>query len=263
MIFLIFTGYKNRLKKAAELIIAHRGESFDAPENTLAAINLSWERNVRAVEIDIRLTVDRHIVVFHDKNTLRVTGEKKVISKSRLDELRILDAGSFKGSRWRDERIPDLAEVLGTVPEWGKLIIEIKSDDAILEILKKELEKSKLNSTNTEIIAFDLRILEKARKMMPDIRMLWLLDLDYTLPWWLCRINRHEIMNKLSDLQLDGIDVWSGKLLNREFIDFFKNAGFSVYTWTVNDPGKARQLAELGVDGITTDRPSWLINQLE
>ncbi len=65
-------------------IIAHRGESFDAPENTLAAINLAWERKVKAVEVDIHLTYDNEIVVIHDYNTLRVAGVKKSLIKHFL-----------------------------------------------------------------------------------------------------------------------------------------------------------------------------------
>ena len=66
---------------ARNKIIAHRGESYDAPENTLAAINLAWKRNVIAVEIDIQLTNDNEIVVIHYKDTLRVSGKKKIIKK--------------------------------------------------------------------------------------------------------------------------------------------------------------------------------------
>ncbi|NQU81059.1 MAG: hypothetical protein HQ543_06030 [Bacteroidetes bacterium] len=69
------------MSKVNELIIAHRGESFDAPENTLDSINLAWERMTKSVEIDIQLTKDNEIVVIHDWDTFRISGKKKIIKK--------------------------------------------------------------------------------------------------------------------------------------------------------------------------------------
>jgi len=69
------------MSKLNELIIAHRGESFDAPENTLDSINLAWERMTKSVEIDIQLTKDNEIVVIHDWDTFRISGKKKIIKK--------------------------------------------------------------------------------------------------------------------------------------------------------------------------------------
>ena len=80
-------------------IIAHRGESWLAPENTLAAFNLAWKRGADAVELDVHLTADGHLIVCHDDNTERTTGRKLVIRQSTLAELRTLDAGAWKGAR--------------------------------------------------------------------------------------------------------------------------------------------------------------------
>jgi len=249
--------------RIAELIVAHRGESYVAPENTLAAINLAWQRGAKSVEIDIQLTKDHEIVVIHDYDTIRISGEKKIIEKSTLEELKLLDAGSHKGEEWKGEVIPTLNEVLKTVPPQGKLIIEIKSDQLILEKLKYELSQSRLKTSQIEIIAFNLKTLAKARQLIPGYKMLWLLDLDYYLPWWLCWINKQKIIKKVKKLQLEGINVWAGKLLTRDFINVFKKSGLLVYAWTVNDPQIARQLIEFGIDGITTDRAEWLTEQLK
>ena len=86
------------------LIIAHRGESFDAPENTLASINLAWERGAGAVEIDVHLSKDNQIVVIHDSNTKRVGAKNKKVSKQTLSELKKLDIGSWKNVKWKDEK---------------------------------------------------------------------------------------------------------------------------------------------------------------
>ncbi|MBC8321650.1 MAG: glycerophosphodiester phosphodiesterase [Bacteroidetes bacterium] len=245
------------------IIIAHRGESFDAPENTLSAIKLAWERNVQAVEIDIQQTKDSEIVVIHDKDTLRISGKKKTIKKSSLKELKLLNAGFYKEGNWDDERIPSLSEVLATVPENGKLIIEIKSDNNILQKLKYELSQSNLNTTQIELIAFDANTLAKAKQLMPEYRMLWLLSLDYRLPWWLALNNNRKLINKLNKLKLDGVDVWAGKLLTKSFISEIKKSGLCIYTWTVNDLEKAKSLIENGIDGITTDRAGWMMEQLK
>ena len=79
------------MKKNKFIIIAHRGESYDAPENTHASINLAWEREVDAVEIDVQLTKDEKIVVIHDKSTLRTGGKLKRISSNTYDNLSIYD----------------------------------------------------------------------------------------------------------------------------------------------------------------------------
>ncbi len=245
------------------ILIAHRGESMDAPENTIASINLAWERGINAVEIDIHLTADNEIVVIHDKDTYRISGIKKQIKNSTLAELQLLDVGSFKSKRWSNEKIPTLRDVLQTVPEHGKLIIEIKSDGRILNKLKKELEESKLKPSQIEIIAFNIHTLSEAKQLMPNYKMLWLLDLDFFWLWWLLRINKQRIIQKVKSRHLDGVNVWAGKLLTSSFISEFKNADLLVYAWTVNDPLQARLLSENKIDGITSDCASKIKSQLK
>ncbi len=247
----------------SDIIIAHRGESFDAPENTLASINLAWKNKVKSVEIDIQLTKDNEIVVIHDYDTLRVSGKKKVIKKTSLQELKSYDIGSYKDIKWKNERIPTLKEVLQTVPSGGKLIIEIKSDESILEKLKLELGRSELKNSQIEIIAFNLNTIAQAKKLMPEYNMLWLLDLDYYWPHWMLRINKQRIIRIVKKHKLNGVNVWAGKILNRKFIENFQNAGLLVYTWTVNKPKTAERLLEAGVNGITTDRAAWMTHQLK
>ncbi len=244
------------------LIIAHRGESFDAPENTLAAINLAWERGVSVVEIDVHMTKDKQIVVIHDEDTSRVSNRKMIIKKSFLKELKKLDAGSFKDDKWKGEQISSLQEVLKTVPVYGRLVIEIKSNSDLLDRLKIELTKSKLKNSQIEIIAFDCDTLAKAKRLMPEYRMLWLLDLDYYLPWWLIWKSKNSLIKKAKKFSFDGVDVWAGKLLTKDFITAFKNSGLLVYAWTVNSPKKSELLISQGIDGITTDRAAWITEQI-
>src|SRR3954447_22836048 len=81
-------------------LIAHRGESADAPENTMAAFRLAWGRKDPAIELDVHLTGDGKLVVGHDADTKRTTGKKLLIKESTLEELRALDAGRWKGPDW-------------------------------------------------------------------------------------------------------------------------------------------------------------------
>ena len=99
--------------------------------------------------------------------------------------------------------------------------------------------------------------------MMPEYKMLWLLDLDYFWPHWLICKNIKRIIKKTTKLNLDGVNVWAGKTLNKEFIEGFINSDLLIYSWTVNSPRHARTLIECGIHGITSDRPSWMIKQLE
>ncbi len=243
-------------------IIAHRGESFDAPENTLASIHLAWQRKVKAVEIDIQLTIDNQIVVIHDPDTFRISGKKLVIQKTTLSELKQLDVGSYKHSKWTGERIPTLREVLSTVPKDGRIIIELKSNSRILDKLKEELSQSALESAQIELIAFDIQTLKKAKQLMPEYKMLWLPGPDYSRPWWMLWNNNKHIIKKIKRFHLDGVDVWAGRVLKDDFISAFKNVGLLVYTWTVNDPEKAGWLLQNGVDGITTDKAGWMTEEL-
>ncbi len=96
------------------LIIAHRGASYEAPENTMAAVKLAWQMDADGVEIDVHLTKDEQVVVFHDDNTRRFGGNRKPIAECDYSELLKLDVGRFMGEQYKGERIPLLAQVINT-----------------------------------------------------------------------------------------------------------------------------------------------------
>lgn len=245
------------------MIIAHRGESYIAPENSLSAISLAWKNGAKAVEIDVHLTADGEIVVIHDSHTGRAGDAKHIIAKSSLKKIKSVDIGKKKAPEYLGEKIPTLQEVIKTIPIDGKLIIELKCGEEIIYTLSEQLKISGLKDEQLEIISFDLKTLSLTKKFMPQYKMLWLLDLDYFWPHWLVRINRPRIIEKLKANNIDGLNVWTGNFLNKSFVDFFKNEGYLVYCWTVNDVFKAQKLIEIGVDGITTDRAAWLRDKLE
>ena len=113
-------------------IVAHRGASHDAPENTLAAVKLAWERDADGVEVDVYLTKDGRIAVLHDKTTKRTTGVDRPVAEMTLSELHELDAGSWQDPRWKGERIPSLEEVLDLVPPGKKMYVEVKCGPEIV-----------------------------------------------------------------------------------------------------------------------------------
>lgn len=244
------------------MFIAHRGESYLAPENTIAAINLAWENEVKAVEIDVRLTADNEIVVIHDKNTKRTGNINLTIRSSTLKELKTIDVGFKKGSKWKGENIPSLKEVIDTLPEKGKLIIELKSGIEIISPLVSLIRELDLKSSQIEIISFNHEVLNKAKKLLPEFKILWLLDLDYYLPFRLIWINKKKLVQKVLNSNLDGVNVWAGKTIDKQFVEAFRSKSLLVYCWTVNDPAKASRLLNINVNAITTDRPHWLKQQL-
>ncbi len=250
------------MSKNSTLIIAHRGESFDAPENTLASINLAWQRNAEAVEIDVHLSKDNNVVVIHDANTKRTAGKNKKISLQTLGELKKLDAGSWKNKKWKNEKIPTLKEVLATVPKNKKIIIEIKSNKNILPYLKKDIDNSNLKIEQVEFISFDYSTIAEVKKIFPKYISLYLADLDYT---WYTKIispSVNQLIKKVKKANLDGLDIWAGKLLTKEFAGKVKSAGLLLYVWTVDNFEQAQKLIDWKIDGITTNRAEWLRSKL-
>ena len=122
-------------------LVAHRGTSHEAPENTVAAFRLAWEQGADAIEGDFYLSKDQQIVCIHDETTKRTSGEDRVVSECTLDELRRLDVGKWKHPRFEGERISTLAEVLRTVPDGKQIFIEIKCGPEIVPFLGPELKR--------------------------------------------------------------------------------------------------------------------------
>ncbi|MCU0408235.1 MAG: GDSL-type esterase/lipase family protein [Bacteroidales bacterium] len=153
--------------------IAHRGASYLAPENTIAAAKLAWELGADAVECDIHLSGDNKIIVCHDANTLRTTGAAHVIKETGSSVLRTLDAGSFKSPDYRGEKLPFLSELIETVPEGKELVVEIKCGPEILPFLKEDISKHGGNRKFV-FIAFDFNTISETKKLFPSNPCYWL-----------------------------------------------------------------------------------------
>ena len=140
ILFLYLTFIPNAFSKP--LIIAHRGASGEAPENTMVAFKLAWELGADGIEGDFHLTRDGHIVAIHDKDTNKVTkGKNKlIVKKTSLKELQSLDVGSWKNETYSKARIPTLEDVIDSLPEGKKFFIEIKCGTEIMKPLIKVID---------------------------------------------------------------------------------------------------------------------------
>ncbi|MCP4665664.1 MAG: glycerophosphodiester phosphodiesterase [Deltaproteobacteria bacterium] len=244
------------------LLIAHRGESHDAPENTLASVKLAWERNADAVEIDVQQSKDGEIVVIHDSNTWRTGGVKREVRDQTLEELRILDMGKHKGDHWALERIPTFREVLETVPRGKRLFVEIKCGPEIIPELKTILEKALLFPDQVTFIGLELTTMSALKKHFPGHEVCWVCDMERDAEKDAWEPGVDEMVAKALETGIDGLDVFACEAVDKSFVRKVKASGMKLYVWTVNDPAEARRLCEAGVDGITTDRPHWLRTKL-
>lgn len=248
----------------AQKIVAHRGASFDAPENTLASFKLAWKMDADAIEGDFYLTADQKIVCIHDKTTKRTAAVDREIATSTYEELKSIDVGSWKSPEFAEERIATLEQVLEIVPAGKTFLIEIKCGPEIVPVLTEVLNQKTLPFSQIRIICFDAEVIAACKKSLPGIKAFWLTSFkqDKRTKKWSPTLN--EVLQTLKRIKADGLDSRAEReVVTGEFIEQVKNAGYEFHIWTVNDPKDADHFSELGVDSITTDRPDLLSNVLE
>ena len=243
-------------------IVAHRGASHDAPENTLAAFNLAWEKGADSIEGDFWLTKDEEIVCTHDRRTERVADRNLRIAESTLEELRTLDVGSWKGPDWKGERIPTIGEVFATVPEGKRILIEIKCGPEILGPLEEAIATSGLQAEQMIIISFDADVVAGAKQKLPHLKAFWITDFEIGEKTGKWKPSVDEILATLKRIDADGVDCKAHRVVDRGFVERLREADMELHVWTINDPSTAKRFRDLGVDSITTDRPGWIKEQL-
>ena len=243
-------------------IVAHRGASYDAPENTLASVNLAWKRKAPSVEIDVYLSRDKRVVVYHDKTTKRIGGRDREVKDQTLEELRQLDVGSWKSPRYKGEQVPTLEEVLETVPVGSRLFIEIKAGVKIVPHVVEILKQWRYTHKRAVVIAFSFDVASSIKKALPGIPVYWLVNFEKSRQDGSWGPDVDSVIRRTKEAGLDGLNTNYTPLLTRELVARVHAEGLGYYVWTVNDPADARTLREIGVDGITTDRPAWLRQQM-
>jgi glycerophosphoryl diester phosphodiesterase len=237
-------------------IIAHRGASYDAPENTVAAARLGWEQGADAVEIDIHAS-PIGLIVIHDHTTNRTTGQSLHVDQLTEDQRLACDAGAWKGARFAGEKIPLLEDVVAAMPPGGRLVIEVKTPGTFPR-LPEILKNSGRDPGRFIIIAFDPEIAADAKLALPGSKVLRLASYEPREP----ALHIDELIRVSREAGLDGLNLSRKWPIDAALVRKVHDAGLLFYVWTVDDPGDARRFKEAGVDGITTNRPGWLREQL-
>ncbi|HEY1068204.1 MAG TPA: glycerophosphodiester phosphodiesterase [Pirellulales bacterium] len=243
-------------------IVAHRGASYDAPENTVSSVKLAWEQQADASEFDVYLSKDGKIVVLHDANLKRTAGVDRKVTELTAAELHALDAGKWKNERFIGEPVPTLDEVLATVPAGKRVFIEVKCGPEIVPELDRVLKATPLKPEQIAIISFSADVVAASKKARPDLKAFWIVSIkpkDGQKP-----ATAESLIERSKTIQADGLDLSATReVLTPEFGRKVKDAGLELYVWTVNDADLARAMIAAGAQGITTDRPGWLREQLQ
>jgi glycerophosphoryl diester phosphodiesterase len=234
------------------MIVAHRGASKVAPENTIPAFKQAWKEEADGIEGDFRLTKDGYIVCIHDHDTKRVTNKDLIINKSTLAELRKLDAGRHHSRKYRGTLIPTISEVFNTIPATKQIYIEIKCGTEIIPELLKQIKKSGLKDEQVVIISFNEQVIRELKTQAPGLKTFWLVnfELDKT---GIITPSLETVLKTLKAINADGLS--SNKAINETFVKNFKQYGHEWHIWTVDDPEEAKKFKQWGVKSITTNTP--------
>ena len=192
------TLLKTKDHNSKTIVVAHRGASADAPENTIASFNSAWEQGADVIEGDFQLTSDGHIVCVHDQDTLRVSGTRLVVKESTLKELSQLDIGRYFHDKSFDEKIPTIQQVFATIPNNKQILVELKCGVEILPVLMQQIQLSNLDLSQIGIIAFNQEVIKQCKLLEPRLIALWLNDYN--------EINDiNFIVSTLIDIKADGL----------------------------------------------------------
>ena len=246
---------------ATPTIVAHRGASKLAPENTIPAFELAWDQGADAIEGDFYLTADGKVICIHDKNTKRVAKSNLTIKNSTLKELLQLDVGAWKGDKWSGTKIPTISKVFATIPIGKMIYIEIKCGSEIIPELFSELRKSGLQQEQVVIISFNSRVISDIEGEYPHIKTIWLSSIDESEDGSI-EPTTEKAISTLRRINTDGISTKAHAKLNKKYISKIRKAGFEFHVWTIDDAASARRFADMGVLSITTNRPEYIKKQL-
>ncbi|MEV0173149.1 glycerophosphodiester phosphodiesterase family protein [Streptomyces sp. NPDC050803] len=254
----------------AVAVIAHRGASAAAPENTLEAVDTAHDMGVRWVENDVQRTKDGELVVLHDTNLARTTDVEQVfpdrapwnLRDFTLAEIEKLDAGSWKGAQWTGARVPTLEQYMNRVEDNHQaLVLEIKAPELYPGIEKEVLRELKalgwLDSGHVRaklvIQSFSADCIRTVHELRPDVKTGFLgkpavADLPKYTPF------------------ADQINTWAADAAYYDAVHALTGPHrrpLQNYTWTIDDPAQAVSLAKAGADGIITNRPDAVTEALE
>ena len=238
------------------LWISHRGESYDAPENTMKAFRLAWERGTSGIELDIRLSADGQVICIHDADTGRVGGKKLLIAEETYETLSRIDVGE-------GEKIPLLSQVLEESPKGRIVYIEIKDGPEILAPLAEIIKNSPALYEDMRIIDFKNENLKACKKLLPDIKSYLLSSLEFDEENQKFSRSSSELLAQVEDSCADGFDIYACKEITKKFLSELRVNDAEIAVWTIDELELADQFVSLGVDAITSNRAAYLQNKLE
>ena len=242
------------------MIIAHRGASSTAPENTLMAFLLAFMQGADGIEADLRLTADQHLVAVHDADMRRTAGSPLRVERTPLARLRELDASKQKGKKSQGQKVPTLEEILGLLPTGKRLVLDLKSGPESLPVLAQVLKGASIDPAFVRIAAFDIDVLTAAQSTLPDVPRLLLSERRWTdrKDCWLPELRMLEVAAK--SVNAIGVSLDARSLQGEsDVVTTLAEAGLETHVWTVNRIPNARRFAEMGVHSITTDYPGHLL----
>jgi len=232
----------------APLVVGHRGWLQRCPENTLASLRAALDLGVDALEIDLHLSRDGHIVVMHDATVDRTTDGRGPIGEKSLAELKRLDAGAWFAPGFAGERVPTLEEVLDVVPEGVVLYPEVK--DCRRAMVEKLVPLVTPRADSVVVHSFGAEFLEWFRAAAPSIPT-----------GLLGNVTKDALLAEGRRLGCRGLHPCI-EGLSRETVAAWQAEGFAVMLWTVRDEADARRALELLPDSIGADCPDLVLRLL-
>jgi glycerophosphoryl diester phosphodiesterase len=257
-VLLVFAVAVTTAPAKEPLIVAHRGASFDAPENTLAAFRLAWQQGADGIEGDFRLTADGRIVCIHDEDTKRVGGSQLIVKASAYAQLKGLDVGTWKGDRWRGESIPTLEDVLAVLPKGRLLFAELKTGPEIVAPLAEVLNRECVAPEQIVLISFNVHVMIACKQALPRFKRHLLVDYKQEAGSW--RPTADEVIARFRQAEADGLGTQNRpQHFNEDFRGRLRAAGIEKFhVWTVDSANEAEHYRALGAWAITTNRPAEL-----
>jgi len=245
--------------KEKTIVIAHRGGSHLAPENTAPAFDNAMKLGVDMIEIDVEQTIDDSVIVIHDARVDRTTQGTGAIDSLTYDYIKTLDAGSHFSNKFKGTKISTLDEVMEQINGKTGLLIEIKEGSERYPGIEKKVVDAiqKRNAYKWVVVqSFNKKAIDRVKAADKKIKTYYLLG----------RSNFPEYYNSLragnEKIDFDGLAV-SWKAWSKNSLDSVKKMGLETYAWTVDDTTAMKQLIDWKISGIITDDPDQLISILK
>lgn len=222
-------------------IMAHRGASFVAPENTMAAFQQAIEAGADWIEIDVQETLDGEVVVLHDSDFMKLSANPLKIWDANLNDLKDIDVGSWFDPAFSDERVPTLQEVLQLCKGKIDVNIELKyyGHDQQLEQRVVDIVEGEGMSEQVMVMSLKPQGVAKTKALRPE---------------WKCGLLLSVYVGDMQKMDADFLAV-NANFASRSFVKRAHKVGKKVFVWTVNDAAMMSQAMNRNVDGILTDRP--------